>query len=167
MEENAAHRAVRRLRAQQSGAPLVRRSTGGWSGQRGSNSLPGIPRMAPRHSQEPCLTSDPIAPPARGGGSEFAPLFPTQRAGGAPAPYKRFAGGKTLAEGPAVIKKYNADYGTFQVSKSRRPHPAPCFFLSQNPMPPWGMKATQFPRGPVSRPPPTPRRGIAWSGTNL
>lgn len=69
--------------------------------------------------------------------------------------------------GPAVIKKYNADYGTFQVSKSRRPHPAPCFFLSQNPMPPWGMKATQFPRGPVSRPPPTPRRGIAWSGTNL
>ena len=29
-----------------------------WSGQRGSNSLPGIPRMAGRHSQEPCLTSD-------------------------------------------------------------------------------------------------------------
>ena len=29
-----------------------------WSGRRGSNSLPGIPRMAVRHSQEPCLTSD-------------------------------------------------------------------------------------------------------------
>ena len=43
-----------------------------WSGQRGSNSLPGIPRMAGRHSQEPCLTSDWIAPPARGGGSAFA-----------------------------------------------------------------------------------------------
>ena len=27
------------------------------------------------------------------------PLFPSQRAGGAPAPYKRFAGGKILAEG--------------------------------------------------------------------
>ena len=27
-----------------------------------------------------------------------APLFPSQRAGGAPAPYKRFAGGKTLAD---------------------------------------------------------------------
>ena len=26
------------------------------------------------------------------------PLFPAQRAGGAPAPYKRFAGGKTLAD---------------------------------------------------------------------
>ena len=46
-----------------------------WSGQRGSNSLPGIPRMAGRHSQAPCLTSDPIAPSARGGGSEFAPII--------------------------------------------------------------------------------------------
>ena len=42
-----------------------------WSGQRGSNSLPAIPRMARRHSQDPWLTSDWIAPPARGGGSEF------------------------------------------------------------------------------------------------
>ena len=32
-----------------------------WSGLRGSNSLPGIPRIAFRNSQEPCLTSDPIA----------------------------------------------------------------------------------------------------------
>ena len=32
-----------------------------WSGLRGSNSLPGIPRIAERNSQEPCLTSDPIA----------------------------------------------------------------------------------------------------------
>ena len=41
------------------------------SGQRGSNSLTAIPRMARRHSREPWLTSDWIAPPARGGGSEF------------------------------------------------------------------------------------------------
>ena len=38
-----------------------------------------------------------------GGGSEFSGarchFHPAQRAGGAPAPYKRFAGGKTLAEG--------------------------------------------------------------------
>ena len=51
-------------------------------------------------------------------------------------PHKRFGlKAQTLAQGPAVIKKYNADYGTFQVSKSRRPHLAPCFFLSQNPIP--------------------------------
>ena len=31
--------------------------------------------MAGRHSQDPCLTSDPIAPSARGGGSEFAPII--------------------------------------------------------------------------------------------
>ena len=37
-----------------------------WSGQRGSNSLPGIPRMAFGHSREPCLTSDLIARFARG-----------------------------------------------------------------------------------------------------
>ena len=29
-----------------------------WSGLRGSNSLPGIPRIAFRNSQEPCLTSN-------------------------------------------------------------------------------------------------------------
>ena len=46
-----------------------------WSGQRGSNSLPAIPRMARRYSQDPWLTSDWIAPPARGGGSEFARLL--------------------------------------------------------------------------------------------
>ena len=46
-----------------------------WSGQRGSNSLTAIPRMARRHSREPWLTSDWIAPPARGGGSEFARLL--------------------------------------------------------------------------------------------
>ena len=45
------------------------------SGQRGSNSLTAIPRMARRHSREPWLTSDWIAPPARGGGSEFARLL--------------------------------------------------------------------------------------------
>ena len=28
-----------------------------WSGLRGSNSLPGIPRMVSAHSQEPCLSS--------------------------------------------------------------------------------------------------------------
>ena len=37
-----------------------------------------------------------------GGGSEFSGarchFHPAQRAGGAPAPYKRFAGGKTLAD---------------------------------------------------------------------
>ncbi len=34
-----------------------------WSGQRGSNSLPGIPQMAFVHLQEPCLTSAFICAP--------------------------------------------------------------------------------------------------------
>ena len=49
-----------------------------WSGQRGSNSLPGIPQMAFVHLQEPCLTSDFIRAPARGGGSAFV-LLPKRK----------------------------------------------------------------------------------------
>ena len=52
------------------------------SGQRGSNSLTAIPRMARRHSRDPWLTSDQIAPPARGGGSEFggaSPVIPKRK----------------------------------------------------------------------------------------
>ena len=45
-----------------------------WSGLRGSNSLPGIPRMACGHSQEPYLTSDLNVLRTSGGGSEFSPL---------------------------------------------------------------------------------------------
>ena len=44
-----------------------------WSGLRGSNSLPGIPRMACGHSQEPYLTSDLNVLRTSGGGSEFSP----------------------------------------------------------------------------------------------
>ena len=42
------------------------------SGQRGSNSLPGIPRIGSADSQEPCRTSHFICALRMGGGSEFA-----------------------------------------------------------------------------------------------
>ena len=43
-----------------------------WSGLRGSNSLPGIPRITCGNSQEPCLTSDWMCAPRTGGGSAFS-----------------------------------------------------------------------------------------------
>ena len=43
-----------------------------WSGLRGSNSLPGIPRITCGNSQEPCLTSDWMRAPRTGGGSAFS-----------------------------------------------------------------------------------------------
>ena len=47
----------KRKRTSRLGCPFI------WSGQRGSNSLPGIPQMAFVHLQEPCLTSAFICAP--------------------------------------------------------------------------------------------------------
>ena len=47
----------KRKRTPRLGCPFI------WSGQRGSNSLPGIPQMAFVHLQEPCLTSAFICAP--------------------------------------------------------------------------------------------------------
>ena len=66
-----------RFAQQIEGAPKRKRTCNAsplsfWSGLRGSNSLPGIPRTACGDSQEPCLTSDLMCASRTGGGSEFS-----------------------------------------------------------------------------------------------
>ena len=84
------------------------------SGQRGSNSLTAIPRMARRHSREPWLTSDWIAPPARGGGSEFARLLCHSKKKGhdlssCPSFWSGQRGSNSLTAIPRMARRHSQD----------------------------------------------------------